>query len=138
MLLRFLRPYAPARATPSLQRCIPRGRTLRMYAMTLQDVVLLPNSTPPCCSRYPPQTRVDITVHNLLSLHTTRLLASYCELDPRLRQLVLLVKHWARARGVNDVYRYTTKGRRADANLPACGSLVLPNRNPSMSCSTAS
>lgn len=53
-----------------------------------------------------PQTRVDITINNLLARANTALLASYVRLDPRLRQLALLVKHWAKTRGVNDAYKW--------------------------------
>ncbi|GLC48346.1 hypothetical protein PLESTB_000086200 [Pleodorina starrii] len=51
------------------------------------------------------QTRVDVTMNNLLAISNTRMLGQYCEVDPRLRQLALLVKHWARTRSVNDAYR---------------------------------
>ncbi len=56
---------------------------------------------------YPPtRTSVDVTVNNMLPLANTRLISTYCAIDPRLRALVLLVKHWAKMRGVNDTYRY--------------------------------
>lgn len=38
--------------------------------------------------------KVDITVNNRLAVVNTKLLRDYASLDPRLRQLVLLVKHW--------------------------------------------
>ncbi|GIL83276.1 hypothetical protein Vretimale_11362 [Volvox reticuliferus] len=51
------------------------------------------------------QTRVEVTINNLLAISNTCMLRDYCEIDPRLRQLALLVKHWARIRSVNDAYR---------------------------------
>ncbi|GIL52912.1 hypothetical protein Vafri_8659 [Volvox africanus] len=51
------------------------------------------------------QTRVEVTINNLLAISNTCMLRDYCEIDPRLRQLALLVKHWARTRSVNDAYR---------------------------------
>ena len=36
-----------------------------------------------------------------LAVHNSRLLAAYCALEPRYRQLVLVVKSWAKRRGVN-------------------------------------
>ena len=51
------------------------------------------------------QTRVDITINNLLAISNTRLLGHYCDVDPRLRQMAVFVKHWAKTRGVNDAYR---------------------------------
>jgi|LauGreDrversion2_5_1035112.scaffolds.fasta_scaffold197170_1 DNA polymerase sigma len=43
----------------------------------------------------------------MLALVNTKLLRDYASLDPRLRQLVFLVKKWAKVRGVNDSYRGT-------------------------------
>jgi hypothetical protein len=37
---------------------------------------------------------VDITVNNRLAVVNTKLLRDYAAIDPRLRNLVLLVKHW--------------------------------------------
>jgi DNA polymerase sigma len=38
--------------------------------------------------------KVDITVNNRLAVVNTKLLRDYAAVDPRLRALVLLVKHW--------------------------------------------
>lgn len=38
--------------------------------------------------------KVDITVNNRLAVVNTKLLRDYAAIDPRLRSLVLLVKHW--------------------------------------------
>eukprot|EP01031_Cornospumella_fuschlensis_P025581 gene25581-30890_t len=43
----------------------------------------------------------DISVHNPLALANTRLLRAYSEVDHRVRLLVYVVKHWARARQMN-------------------------------------
>jgi DNA polymerase sigma len=53
----------------------------------------------------PPQ--VDITLNNDLAVANTGLLRDYAAIDPRLRQLVLLVKHWAKRRRCNDAYTGT-------------------------------
>jgi TUTase nucleotidyltransferase domain len=50
------------------------------------------------------RTKVDVTVNNVLPLHNTRLLRAYTDADPRLRELVFLVKHWAKQRAINDAY----------------------------------
>lgn len=52
-------------------------------------------------------TKVDITLNNDLAVANTALLRDYASIDPRLRQLVLLVKHWAKQRRVNDAYTGT-------------------------------
>jgi len=43
---------------------------------------------------------VDFCINNRLGIRNTRLLAAYCECDPRVRQLGRLVKDWARAHGL--------------------------------------
>ena len=47
---------------------------------------------------------IDIGFHNLLAVHNTRLLLAYSHLDPRVKQLCMLVKYWAKRRAVNDTY----------------------------------
>eukprot|EP00850_Spirogloea_muscicola_P015637 SM000122S25744 [mRNA] locus=s122:16:4918:+ [translate_table: standard] len=49
----------------------------------------------------------DICVNNTLAVVNTKLLHDYARIDPRLRQLVFLVKHWAKQRQVNETYRGT-------------------------------
>jgi DNA polymerase sigma len=51
-----------------------------------------------------PGTAADITINNHLAVINTKLLRDYASIDPRLRQLVLLVKAWAKARNVNSAY----------------------------------
>lgn len=46
----------------------------------------------------------DICVNNQLALANTRLVGAYARLDPRVRPLVTVVKHWAAARKVNEPY----------------------------------
>lgn len=41
---------------------------------------------------------VDICLNNHLALRNTRLISEYCSIDPRVRQLILLVKEWCRKR----------------------------------------
>ncbi|KAI1267039.1 hypothetical protein F5Y18DRAFT_381313 [Xylariaceae sp. FL1019] len=49
----------------------------------------------------------DINFSAHLALHNTALLRCYSHCDPRVRPLVLFVKHWAKARGINTPYRGT-------------------------------
>jgi predicted nucleotidyltransferase len=46
--------------------------------------------------------RIDITVNNFMPLLNTCLLKSYSTLDSRVVDLVILVKHWAKSRGIRD------------------------------------
>lgn len=49
----------------------------------------------------------DINFSAHLALQNTLLLRCYSHCDPRVRPLVLFVKHWAKARGINTPYRGT-------------------------------
>lgn len=49
----------------------------------------------------------DINFSAQLAIHNTHLLRCYSLTDPRVRPLVLFVKHWAKVRGVNTSYRGT-------------------------------
>lgn len=49
----------------------------------------------------------DINFSAHLALHNTTLLRCYSHTDPRVRPLVLFVKHWAKMRGINSPYRGT-------------------------------
>ena len=51
-----------------------------------------------------PGTKVDVTINNELPLHNTRLVGAYAAVDARVRQLIFLVKHWAKQRSINDAY----------------------------------
>lgn len=44
----------------------------------------------------------DVVVNNDIALYNSRLLAKYAAIDERARQMILLVKAWAKARGLND------------------------------------
>ena len=49
----------------------------------------------------------DINFSAHLALHNTLLLRCYSHSDPRVRLLILFVKHWAKVRGINTPYRGT-------------------------------
>ncbi|CAL5331494.1 unnamed protein product [Camellia sinensis] len=49
----------------------------------------------------------DICINNVLAVVNTKLLWDYAQIDVRLRQLALIVKHWAKSRGVNATYQGT-------------------------------
>lgn len=75
----------------------------------VQDLLILSHARVPVVKFvYPPtQTQVDITIKNTLACLNTRMIADYCRIDPRLAQLVHIVKHWAKKRNVNDPYKGT-------------------------------
>ncbi|KND91398.1 Poly(A) RNA polymerase protein cid1 [Tolypocladium ophioglossoides CBS 100239] len=49
----------------------------------------------------------DINFSPHLVLHNTALLRCYSHADPRVRPMVLFIKHWAKVRGINSGYRGT-------------------------------
>ena len=44
----------------------------------------------------------DMNVNNTLALENTRMIKTYVEIDPRVRPLAMIIKHWTRRRIVND------------------------------------
>lgn len=44
----------------------------------------------------------DMNVNNTLALENTRMVRTYVETDPRVRQLAMILKHWTRRRIIND------------------------------------
>lgn len=75
----------------------------------LQNVQALTHARVPIVKLMDPETGIscDICVNNLLAVENTKLLRDYSRIDARLRQLVFIVKHWAKSRGVNETYRGT-------------------------------
>ena len=49
----------------------------------------------------------DISVNNSIAVINSRLIGAYCRIDPRLRDLGMVIKHWAQVRGFNDRSRGT-------------------------------
>mmetsp|Transcript_68345 Transcript_68345/g.163978 ORF Transcript_68345/g.163978 Transcript_68345/m.163978 type:complete len:563 (+) Transcript_68345:146-1834(+) len=50
--------------------------------------------------RFDDKLDVDLSVNNIQATYNTKLLKAYAELDDRVRDIVLLVKHWAKSAGV--------------------------------------
>jgi len=49
----------------------------------------------------------DVCLDNILACENTLLLKTYADVDPRVRQLVLIVKFWAKRRNINSAYHGT-------------------------------
>ncbi|XP_076929972.1 UTP:RNA uridylyltransferase 1-like [Bidens hawaiensis] len=75
----------------------------------LENVQALTRARVPIVKLMDPATGIscDICVNNLLAVINTKLLRDYSKIDPRLRQLAFIVKHWAKSRGVNETYQGT-------------------------------
>ncbi|KAL6060945.1 RNA uridylyltransferase [Balamuthia mandrillaris] len=75
----------------------------------MKNVVSLSRARVPIVKFVDPKSRLscDICVNNLLALYNTRLIAAYAEIDPRLRTMCYIIKHWAKKRQLNEPYRGT-------------------------------
>ena len=49
----------------------------------------------------------DVCFNNLLAVQNTRMLHTYIQIDDRVRPLIFAVKHWAKARRINEPYAGT-------------------------------
>lgn len=75
----------------------------------MKELLALPKARIPIVKFVDPRRKLscDICVNNTLALENTRLLGDYASIDPRMRQLVFVVKRWAKQRGINDCYMRT-------------------------------
>jgi DNA polymerase sigma len=48
------------------------------------------------------QLACDLNVNNTLAIQNTKMIKTYVSIDPRVRPLALLIKHWTKQRGIND------------------------------------
>ncbi|KAJ4771817.1 Poly(A) RNA polymerase cid11 [Rhynchospora pubera] len=80
-----------------------------LEAGNLQNVQALTRARVPIVKMMDPETGLscDICINNLLAVVNTKLLKDYAMIDPRLRQLAFIVKHWAKSRRVNETYQGT-------------------------------
>ncbi|CAG8846358.1 15264_t:CDS:2, partial [Gigaspora margarita] len=44
----------------------------------------------------------DVNVNNTIGIYNTQLIKSYIEIDKRVQPLVMIIRHWARQRGLNN------------------------------------
>ncbi|KAJ3021441.1 hypothetical protein HDV00_001729, partial [Rhizophlyctis rosea] len=70
----------------------------------MHRVLPIPQARVPICKFHDLEFGLDcdINVGNKLGLHNSRLLRMYTHLDRRVKPLIMLVKWWAKRRGVND------------------------------------
>lgn len=70
----------------------------------MERVVCVPHAKVPIVKFWDPDLRLacDMNVNNTLALENTRMIKTYVEIDPRVRPLAMIVKHWTRRRILND------------------------------------
>lgn len=69
-----------------------------------ENVVCISAAKVPIVKVWDPKLKLacDMNVNNTLALENTRMIRTYVEIDPRVRQLAMLVKYWTRQRKLND------------------------------------
>ncbi|KAK0392876.1 hypothetical protein NLU13_2370 [Sarocladium strictum] len=69
-----------------------------------ENVVCISAAKVPIVKVWDPKLKLacDMNVNNTLALENTRMIRTYVEIDPRVRQLAMLVKYWTRRRKIND------------------------------------
>ena len=70
----------------------------------MEEVQVLTRAKVPIVKFIDPRSGVpvDISINNSLAIHNTNLLKTYSNLDERVKQLTLCVKHWAYHRNISD------------------------------------
>ncbi|KAI5303780.1 hypothetical protein KEM55_000368, partial [Ascosphaera atra] len=70
----------------------------------MERVVCVSHAKVPIVKLWDPELRVacDMNVNNTLALENTRMIRTYVDVDPRVRPLAMVVKHWSKQRALND------------------------------------
>ncbi|KAG1397734.1 hypothetical protein G6F60_008819 [Rhizopus arrhizus] len=70
----------------------------------MQHVVCVPRAKVPIVRLFDSELQLscDINVNNTLALHNTKMIKIYVALDPRVRPLIMTIKHWTKQRLLND------------------------------------
>lgn len=93
----YPRPHGCNRSSSAYQR-----------ADGMEKVVCVSSAKVPIVKIWDPQLCLacDLNVNNTLALENTRMIKTYVEIDPRVRPLAMIIKHWTRRRIVNDAGEY--------------------------------
>jgi DNA polymerase sigma len=70
----------------------------------MENVVCIPQAKVRIVKVWDPVLKLacDMNVNNTLALENTRLIKTYVQIDERVRQLGMIVKHWTKQRILND------------------------------------
>lgn len=79
-----------------------------LAANGMQRVVCVSSAKVPIVKVWDPELQVacDLNVNNPIALENTALIKSYIEIDPRVRPLAMIIKHWAKRRILNDAGKF--------------------------------
>ncbi|QSZ37358.1 hypothetical protein DSL72_009456 [Monilinia vaccinii-corymbosi] len=70
----------------------------------MQKVICVSTAKVPIVKIFDPDLKLfcDMNVNNTLALENTRMIKTYIEIDPRVRPLAMIIKHWTKSRVIND------------------------------------
>jgi len=70
----------------------------------MERVICVSTAKVPIVKIWDPELRLacDMNVNNTLALENTRMIKTYVQIDPRVRPLAMIIKHWTKRRIVND------------------------------------
>src|ERR1700710_777203 len=70
----------------------------------MKEVICVSQAKVPIVKAFDPVLRLhcDMNVNNTLALENTRMIKTYVQIDPRVRPLAMIIKHWTKRRIVND------------------------------------
>jgi len=70
----------------------------------MEKVICVSTAKIPIVKMWDPELRLhcDMNVNNIKALENTRMIKTYVQIDPRVRQLAMIVKHWTKQRVIND------------------------------------
>ncbi|TGO63391.1 hypothetical protein BCON_0013g00370 [Botryotinia convoluta] len=70
----------------------------------MQKVICVSTAKVPIVKIFDPELELpcDMNVNNTQALENTRMIKTYIEIDPRVRPLAMIIKHWTKSRAIND------------------------------------
>jgi DNA polymerase sigma len=70
----------------------------------MERVICVSTAKVPIVKIWDPELELacDMNVNNTLALENTRMIKTYVQIDPRVRPLAMIIKHWTKRRIVND------------------------------------
>ncbi|KAG9244979.1 zinc finger protein-like protein [Calycina marina] len=70
----------------------------------MKEVICVSQAKVPIVKVFDPVLKLhcDMNVNNTLALENTRMIKTYVQIDPRVRPLAMIIKHWTKRRIVND------------------------------------
>ena len=103
----------------------------------MEDIITIPRARIPIVKFRDPRSgfEVDIAINNSLALHNTKLLKAYSKSDPRIKDLILTVKHWALQRAICDAYEGTFSSYGWTLMAIAHMQMIEPNLAPNLQLS---